>query len=74
MTQFATKIGDALAAGTYDVPDIAKLLKCSERHVRDMAAEGVIPGVIRFGRLIRFHKGIVHDWLTEKAKEGRPNG
>jgi excisionase family DNA binding protein len=58
----------ALEAGTYDVPDLAKLLKCSERHIRNMVEVGNIPGVIRFGRLVRFHRGIVNDWLSERAK------
>jgi excisionase family DNA binding protein len=70
----STSTGEALASGTYDVPDVAGLLKCSERHVRDLTAAGTIPGVIRFGRLVRFHKGIVNDWLATQAKGGRPNG
>ena len=54
--------------GTYDVPDIAGLLKCSERHVRRMIDAREIPGMIRFGRLVRFHKGIVDGWLAGSAK------
>jgi excisionase family DNA binding protein len=58
----------ALENGTYDVPDIAALLKCSERHVRRMIDAREIPGLIRVGRLVRFSKRIVDDWLIEKAK------
>jgi excisionase family DNA binding protein len=65
-----TVAGETPAAGTYDVPDLAGLLKCSERHVRDLATAGTIPGVIRVGRLLRFHKGIVHDWLAAQATGG----
>lgn len=61
----------SLEAGTYDVPDLAALLKCSQRHVRNMVDAGTVPGIIRFGRLIRFHRGIVNAWLTEQAKGGR---
>jgi excisionase family DNA binding protein len=57
-----------LEAGTYDVPALAALLKCSERHVRNMADAGSVPGMIRFGRLVRFHRGIVNNWLTEQAR------
>lgn len=57
-----------LQAGTYDVPDLATLLKCSERHVRNLAEAGSIPGILRIGRLVRFHRTIVNDWLTEQAK------
>ena len=58
----------ALEAGTYDVRELAALFKCSERHIRNMAENGSIPGIIRFGRLVRFHRGIVNQWLTEEAK------
>lgn len=64
----------AMELGTYDVPDLAALLKCSERHVRNMADARAIPGVIRLGRLVRFHKAIVDDWLADLAKGGGPNG
>ena len=58
----------ALEGGTYDVPDLAALMKCSERHVRRMIDAREIPGLIRFGRLVRFYKGIVEAWLAGKAK------
>ena len=58
----------AIETGTYDVPELAALWKCSERHVRNLAEAGAIPGILRFGRLVRFHRGIVNDWLTEQAK------
>ena len=57
-----------LEAGTYDTQGVADLLAVSERHVRNMVKRNAIPGVIRFGRLIRFHKGIVHDWLATQVK------
>ena len=55
-------------AGTYDVPELAALLKCSERHIRNMADAGSIPGILRFGRLVRFHREIVNNWLIEQAR------
>ena len=54
--------------GTYDVSDLAELLKCSERHIRNMAESGDIPGMFRLGRLVRFHREFVSAWLSEKAK------
>lgn len=57
----------ALERGTYDVPDLAALMKCSEKHVRRKAEAREIPGVIRFGRLIRFSKQIVDEWLATSA-------
>ncbi len=56
--------GQALENGTYDVPDLAALMKCSEKHVRRKAEANEIPGVIRFGRLVRFSKLLVNEWLA----------
>ena len=56
--------------GTLTVPDLAALLKCSERHVRSLAAAGAVPGVMRVGRLLRFHRGVVRSWLADLAKGG----
>lgn len=50
--------------GTYDVPDLAALLKCSQRHVRRMVDADEIPGLIRFGRLVRFSRRAVDAWLA----------
>jgi hypothetical protein len=51
------------AAATYDVPDIARLTKSSERHVRRYL--GQIPGRIKgLGRLVRFSKAAVDAWLA----------
>ncbi|HEY1189088.1 MAG TPA: helix-turn-helix domain-containing protein [Gemmata sp.] len=63
-----TEKQQALESGTYDVPDLAALMKCSERHIRRMIDAREIPGLIRFGRLVRFHKGIVNDWLAGKVR------
>ena len=53
----------ALTEGTFDARDLAKLLKCSERHVRRLTDLNQVPGLIRCGRLVRFHRGTVLDWL-----------
>jgi excisionase family DNA binding protein len=58
----------SLENATYDTPDIAALLKCSARHVRRLVDAGDIPGVIRLGRLVRFHRSIVDEWLAKQAK------
>ena len=58
----------AIETGTYDVPELAAIFKCSERHIRNLAEAGTIPGILLFGRLVRFHRGIVNEWLTEQPK------
>jgi excisionase family DNA binding protein len=63
-----TEKRQSLENGTYDVLDLAALMKCSTRHVRRMIDAREIPGLIRFGRLVRFHKRIVDEWLAGKVK------
>jgi excisionase family DNA binding protein len=58
----------AVENGTYTVPDLAAIYRCSERHVRRMIDAGEIPGMIRVGRLVRFVKRIVDAHLLEQAK------
>ena len=67
-----TEKKQALEGGTYDVPDLATLMKCSNRHVRRMIDAREIPGLIRFGRLVRFHKGIVDCWPAKRRREPVP--
>jgi excisionase family DNA binding protein len=62
-----TQKKQALEGGTYDVPDLAALLKCSERHIRRMIDAGEIPGIIRFGRLVRASKRIIDHWLANSS-------
>ncbi len=41
-------------SATYTSQDLAKLLKCSLRHVRNLDAQRAIPGRLNIGRLVRF--------------------
>ena len=54
--------------GVYDVRDLARLLKCSDRHVRRMIDAGEVPGVRRFGRLIRASRAVVDKWLSDSSE------
>lgn len=45
------------------VKDVAKLLDCSEQHIRNLVSRGEIPGAYRFGRLLRFDATAVTAWL-----------
>ena len=54
-------------AATYTVPDLARLMRCSPRHVHRLNDQGAIPGVIRIGRLLRFSKRLVDEYLAGGA-------
>lgn len=47
--------------------DVARLLQCSERHVRDLAREGYLPPPIKFGRLARWRRADVDEAIEKLA-------
>lgn len=49
--------------GTYTIEQLATMLHCSLRHARRLDADGLIPGRLTFGRLVRFSKRKVDSWL-----------
>jgi excisionase family DNA binding protein len=51
------------APATYTVAELARLIQASERHIWRLVDLGVIPGKLRLGRLVRFHKPTVDAWL-----------
>lgn len=68
MTTTPLEKQETLEAGTYTVADLAVLLQCSERHVRNQIEGGNIPGLLRFGRIIRFHRQTIHSWLAGRGE------
>jgi excisionase family DNA binding protein len=48
----------------WKITDVMEALDCSERHVRDLVAEDRIP-FAKAGRLIRFHRDRVLEWLAK---------
>jgi excisionase family DNA binding protein len=60
------------ASTTYTSADIARLAGCSERHVRRLAARGLVPGRIRgLGSLVRYSRAAVDAWLAGRPAGGR---
>ncbi len=53
-----------LESATYTVEQLAGLLQCSTRHVWRMADVNAIPGKLRIGKLVRFHRSAVDAWLA----------
>ena len=48
---------------TYDINDLKRILKASGRSIDRWRDSGVIPGGLRVGRLIRWRKRDIHEWL-----------
>jgi excisionase family DNA binding protein len=64
MSTFRNPIPASIEAATYTVADLAQLMKCSERTVHRMKDERSIPGALKIGRLVRFSKRLVDEWLA----------
>ena len=50
--------------GMCDVDAIAKLLDCSARHVRRMADAGSMPRPVHIGRLVRWRRADIDQWIA----------
>jgi len=46
--------------------DVAALLRTTRKAIYTMVERGQLPGVIRIGRRIRFHRADLLDWLRQK--------
>jgi excisionase family DNA binding protein len=58
----------SVSSATYTVHDIANLTKSSERHVWRLVDQGLVPGRIKgLGRLVRFSRGAVDEWLAGRS-------
>jgi predicted DNA-binding transcriptional regulator AlpA len=58
-----TKLGILERAG-YTADDIAALVPCSTRHVRRLDSMRAIPGRFALGRLVRWHRRLVDEWIA----------
>lgn len=50
---------------THTTSDLAKRLKLSERQLRRMAAAGTLPAPVKFGRVTRWTRVSIDDWLAD---------
>ena len=60
------------STGTYDVDDVATLRKASSRHVRRLADAGAMPRPLHIGRLVRWRRADVDQWLAAGCPNCRP--
>jgi excisionase family DNA binding protein len=67
----ATAQEPSAAPATYTVPDLARLTQTSERHIWRLVDLDAIPGKMRLGRLVRFHRPTVDAWLAAGAPSHR---
>ena len=53
------------------VDDIAKLMKCSPKHIRRMADAGRMPRAVKFGSLHRWNRKIIEQWIADGCPNSR---
>ncbi len=55
----------------YDAADIARLLGCSVRHVRRLHDAGRMPSGFRLGRLVRWPRAAIDEWISGGCRSVR---
>jgi predicted DNA-binding transcriptional regulator AlpA len=61
----------AITSATYDVSDLATMLKLSTRTVWRLSDGGVIPGRLRIGKSVRWSKRVVDSWIEQGCPRPR---
>jgi predicted DNA-binding transcriptional regulator AlpA len=61
-------------ADLIDTPALAARLNCSVRHVHRLRDLGLIPGVVRLGRLLRYDQRRISEWITAGCRPLRQDG
>jgi len=57
-----------------DVKAVAKLLNCSQRHVARMQDAGQMPAPVRLGRLCRWSRKAIEQWIADGCPAVRRPG
>lgn len=69
MTRRPTPFG---TAALVDAEEIAQFLGCSPKHVRCMAERGQFPKPVKVGRLKRWPREAIEEWI-DSQQENTPN-
>ena len=59
-------------AALVDAEEIAQFLGCSPKHVRRMADSGQFPKPVKVGRLKRWPREAIEEWINSQ-QENTPN-
>jgi excisionase family DNA binding protein len=52
----------------YVVQELAALLQCSVRTIWNLNDRGQLPGMVRFGRLIRWRRSEIDAWIARGCR------
>jgi hypothetical protein len=74
ITNLSPTVPAEIEPATYTVPDFARLMQCSARHIWRQIDLGRVPGIIRCGRLVRISKHIADAWIADGCPSSRGTG
>jgi excisionase family DNA binding protein len=55
-----------------DITRVSQILRCSERHVYRLCDSGRMPPKLRVGRLVRWRRSDIEQWLVEGCPRWSP--
>ncbi len=54
----------AVEPAMIDVKGVARMIGCSSRHVARLAEDGRLPPPVKIGRLVRWPRQTILDWIS----------
>jgi predicted DNA-binding transcriptional regulator AlpA len=72
-TTFKPASDAAGAAPMLNTMDVAKLLNCCERHVRNLRKEGRIPLPVKLGTCVRWPRCAIANWIEASCPANQGN-
>ena len=61
MAKESSSIGEGLML---DTRDVARLLKCSGRHVANLRKAGFMPLPVKLGASVRWPRRVIEEWIA----------
>ena len=58
----------------FTTPEVARILRTTDKGVYSQAERGLLPGVTRIGRRLLFRRAELLDWLRQKSSAPSPKG
>ncbi len=49
----------------YDIPDMERVVKCSDRHLRNLRKAGRIPQPVKLGGRVLWPKKVIEKWIDD---------
>jgi predicted DNA-binding transcriptional regulator AlpA len=71
MTETGKDGQSVIETALIDVKVVAKLLDCSTRHVTRLEEGGLMPAPIRLGRLCKWSRRVIEEWIAGGCKAVR---